>query len=96
MVIQRLIGFKDCTVYGVEVCPFPIIMSLSLQFFTENLFLMSQVGNLEGRAGMVAIVDPKHEVDLDALAEGLDKNLSSYARPLFLRILSEIPLTGIA
>lgn len=57
---------------------------------------MQQVGNLEGRAGMVAIVDPKHEVDLDALAKGLDKNLPIFARPLFLRILSEITLTGMA
>lgn len=44
---------------------------------------------------MVAIVDPQHEVDLDALAKGLDENLPAFARPLFLRILSEITLTGM-
>ncbi|XP_065226308.1 long-chain fatty acid transport protein 4-like isoform X1 [Planococcus citri] len=70
MVIQKLIGFKDCTVYGV------------------------QVGDLEGKAGMVAIVDPKYEIDLDNLADGIDKNLPVYARPLFLRILPQLELTG--
>lgn len=44
---------------------------------------------------MVAIVDPKDEIDLDILAEGIDKNLPMYARPLFLRILPELQLTGM-
>lgn len=43
---------------------------------------------------MVAIVDPKNEIDLNCLAEGIDKNLPVYARPLFLRILPELELTG--
>lgn len=72
------------------------LISSSLKFFIKNSSLVLQVGNFEGRAGMVAIVDPKHEVDLDALAKGLDKNLPPFARPLFLRILSEITLTGTA
>ncbi len=43
---------------------------------------------------MVAIADPNGEVDLENLAKGLDKNLPTYARPLFLRILPEIKFTG--
>lgn len=43
---------------------------------------------------MVAIVDPQREVDLEKLAKGYDKALPAYARPLFLRILTEIKLTG--
>lgn len=69
-VIQKLIGYKDCTVYGVPV------------------------GSLEGKAGMVAVVDPKNEIDLNNLAEGIDKNLPVYARPLFLRILQQLEMTG--
>lgn len=52
------------------------------------------MGNLEGKAGMVAVVDPKNEIDLNYLAEGIDKNLPIYARPLFLRILPQLELTG--
>lgn len=43
---------------------------------------------------MVAIADPKNEIDLNNLAEGIDKSLPVYARPLFLRILPELELTG--
>lgn len=43
---------------------------------------------------MVAIVDPNDETDLNTLAQGIDKNLPVYARPLFLRILPKLELTG--
>jgi solute carrier family 27 fatty acid transporter 1/4 len=49
---------------------------------------------MEGRAGMAAIVDPDSLLDFKALAEGLDKSLPSYARPIFLRIVKELELTG--
>jgi len=48
----------------------------------------------EGRAGMAAIADPNGTLDLDALAIGVTKNLPPYARPLFVRILKEVELTG--
>lgn len=70
IMISKLINYKDCAVYGV------------------------QVGNLEGRAGMVAVADPENEVNLDALAEGIDENLPYYARPVFLRILPALQKTG--
>ena len=49
---------------------------------------------MEGRAGMAAIVDPDSLLDFKALAEGLDKALPSYARPIFLRIVKELELTS--
>ncbi|XP_014230312.1 long-chain fatty acid transport protein 1-like [Trichogramma pretiosum] len=53
-----------------------------------------QVPGMEGRAGMAAIVDPESLLDFKALAEGLDKSLPSYARPIFLRIVKELELTS--
>ncbi|XP_076231493.1 long-chain fatty acid transport protein 4 [Calliopsis andreniformis] len=53
-----------------------------------------QVPGMEGRAGMAAIVDPDSLLDFKALAEGLEKSLPSYARPIFLRIVKELEITG--
>lgn len=69
-VISKMIGFKDATVYGVEVS-----------------------GN-EGKAGMVAIYDANNSLNIGGLGEELKKVLPSYARPRFVRILSELPMTG--
>ncbi|CAK1543410.1 unnamed protein product [Leptosia nina] len=52
------------------------------------------VPNVEGRAGMAAIADPDKKLDLESLAAGLKTSLPVYARPLFLRILPEPPLTA--
>lgn len=49
---------------------------------------------MEGKAGMAAIVDPDSLLDFKALAEGLDKALPSYARPIFLRIVKELEMTS--
>ncbi|GAB0086550.1 long-chain fatty acid transport protein 4 [Sergentomyia squamirostris] len=53
-----------------------------------------EIPNLEGRAGMAAILDADHKVDLQALADGLRKALPSYARPLFVRLLTKVDMTG--
>uniref|UniRef100_A0A0K8T204 Long-chain-fatty-acid--CoA ligase n=1 Tax=Lygus hesperus TaxID=30085 RepID=A0A0K8T204_LYGHE len=53
-----------------------------------------QVGNFEGKAVMVAIVDPLHEVDVDELAMYFEKNLSKHAIPLFIRLLPHTEITG--
>lgn len=53
-----------------------------------------QIPGMEGKAGMAAIVDPDSLLDFKALAEGLDKALPSYARPIFLRIVKELEMTG--
>ncbi|CAL8072558.1 unnamed protein product [Orchesella dallaii] len=53
-----------------------------------------KVPNTEGRAGMLAIVDPTGSVDLERLATGISRNLPPYARPIFLRFLDEVDMTG--
>lgn len=53
-----------------------------------------EIENMEGRAGMAAILDPERQVDLIKLAEGLKKTLPTYARPQFLRLLKEVDMTG--
>lgn len=51
------------------------------------------VPGAEGRAGMASIVvDPTF--DFEALAECVDRELPLYARPLFVRLLPEIEITG--
>lgn len=43
---------------------------------------------------MAAIADPERTLDLSSLAKGLRSSLPVYARPLFVRILPESPLTA--
>lgn len=53
-----------------------------------------EIPNVEGRAGMAAIVDPERTLDLKALNANLKKSLPNYARPQFIRILEKIDMTG--
>ncbi|KAH8384846.1 hypothetical protein KR093_009949, partial [Drosophila rubida] len=48
----------------------------------------------EGRAGMAAIYDPTREVNVATLGTRLTATLPNYARPIFLRFLRRIDLTG--
>lgn len=48
----------------------------------------------EGRAGMACITDPSRTLDLKRVAQELDASLPSYARPLFLRLMDDIEITG--
>lgn len=43
---------------------------------------------------MAAILDPDRTTDFKILAQGIRKALPSYARPIFIRILSKVDLTG--
>lgn len=43
---------------------------------------------------MAAIQNPDNTLDLTTLASGLAKSLPSYARPLFVRVLNKIDMTG--
>ncbi|XP_014241638.1 long-chain fatty acid transport protein 1-like [Cimex lectularius] len=52
------------------------------------------VPSTEGKAGMLAIVDTEKQLDLDNLYKGLEKNLPSYARPIFVRVMEKLPFTG--
>lgn len=53
-----------------------------------------EVPNNEGRAGMAAILDPDRKVDMKHLAAGLKAAMPAYARPIFVRILDKVDMTG--
>ncbi|KAM3962773.1 long-chain fatty acid transport protein 4 [Aphomia sociella] len=52
------------------------------------------VPNTEGRAGMCGIVDTDGSLDLVQLAQDLARDLPAYARPMFIRVMNSIDLTG--
>ncbi|XP_054160009.1 long-chain fatty acid transport protein 4-like [Oppia nitens] len=52
------------------------------------------VGKCEGRAGMAVINAEENEIDLQELAQQLIKRLPPYAIPLFIRLSTNIELTG--
>nr|XP_018911741.1 PREDICTED: long-chain fatty acid transport protein 4-like isoform X2 [Bemisia tabaci] len=53
-----------------------------------------EINGTEGRAGMAAILDPTNSLDLETVAQQTKKNLPSYARPLFIRALNQVEMTG--
>ncbi|XP_008204870.1 long-chain fatty acid transport protein 4 [Nasonia vitripennis] len=53
-----------------------------------------EVPGNEGKAGMAAIYDPDQNINFNELAEGVKKALPTYARPLFVRVLASLPMTG--
>ncbi|KDQ86778.1 hypothetical protein L798_06497 [Zootermopsis nevadensis] len=53
-----------------------------------------EVPHVEGRAGMAAIVDTDNTLNLATFVKGVQENLPSYARPLFIRVLSQLQMTG--
>ena len=57
-----------------------------------------EIPGTDGRAGMAAVVF-RHgvdlgSVDLEALSRHINENLPSYARPIFIRVLKELPTTS--
>lgn len=58
------------------------------------IYLWLQVPHVEGRAGMAAIVDTDGTFDLATFVKGIQENLPTYARPLFIRVLSQLQMTG--
>ena len=43
---------------------------------------------------MAAILDEDNSIDLQKLAVGLKKSLPHYARPMFVRLIKELQMTG--
>lgn len=39
-------------------------------------------------------MDEEKKLDLNRLEEGVKKELSSFARPVFVRVINSIPMTG--
>jgi citronellyl-CoA synthetase len=56
-----------------------------------------EIPGADGRAGMAAIVLKEHidpqNINLASLSEHIRENLPSYARPIFIRLLAELPTT---
>lgn len=52
------------------------------------------IPNMDGKAGMAAIVDPNIEANLAKLSNGLKSKLPAYSRPVFIRQLESLPMTG--
>ncbi|MFT6436026.1 MAG: acyl-CoA synthetase (AMP-forming)/AMP-acid ligase II [Candidatus Azotimanducaceae bacterium] len=49
----------------------------------------------DGRAGMAAVVLKEgHEFDVDDISALIKRDLATYAQPVFIRILKELPVTG--
>jgi solute carrier family 27 fatty acid transporter 1/4 len=63
-------------------------------FHFISSYFYCQVPGQEGRAGMAAIADPNNALDMQSLADGLEKTLPSYARPIFIRVLEKLEITG--
>jgi len=53
-----------------------------------------QIPGAEGRAGMAAILDPEESLNMEAFGAGVAKALPSYARPVFVRIIKTMDMTG--
>ncbi|XP_049872799.1 long-chain fatty acid transport protein 4-like [Pectinophora gossypiella] len=53
-----------------------------------------EIPNTDGRAGMCGIVDADNTLDLDKLAKDISKDLPKYARPIFIRIMTSVDMTG--
>ncbi|KAM3962752.1 fatty acid transport protein isoform 2-T2 [Aphomia sociella] len=53
-----------------------------------------EIPNMEGRAGMCGIVEPSGELDLEKFAKDMCKDLPKYARPIFIRIMTTVDMTG--
>jgi len=53
-----------------------------------------EVPGNEGRAGMAAILDTEGDLDLVDLATEMNKVLPAYAKPLFIRIIKQMRMTG--
>ncbi|XP_023328130.1 long-chain fatty acid transport protein 4 [Eurytemora carolleeae] len=59
----------------------------------SNVVYGVEVPGSEGKAGMAAI-QTGNSIDLDKLCEGLKKELPSYARPIFIRLVKHLDITG--
>lgn len=57
-------------------------------------FFVASLSGTEGRAGMAAIVDEQHSLDLKELNHNMQRSLPSYARPVFIRLLAKLDMTG--
>ena len=62
--------------------------------YRDSIVYGVEIPNTEGRAGMASIYDPENTFNLDEFSDNIKKLLPPYARPLFLRFLNKLDLTG--
>ena len=53
-----------------------------------------EIPGVEGKAGMIAIRDPDNTLDLTKFQQGVLARLPPYARPIFVRCVQQLDLTG--
>ena len=53
-----------------------------------------EIPGVEGKAGMIAIRDPDNTLDLTKFNRGVSARLPTYARPIFVRCVQQLDLTG--
>jgi len=53
-----------------------------------------EIPGSEGRAGMAAILDPDESLDFKEFTDKISKSLPSYARPVLVRIVKQLDMTG--
>jgi len=53
-----------------------------------------EVPESDGRTGMAAILDPNETLDFEHFIQVISKSLPSYARPVFVRIVKQMDMTG--
>ncbi|ESO09479.1 hypothetical protein HELRODRAFT_109692 [Helobdella robusta] len=61
---------------------------------TDTTVYGVEIPGTEGRAGMVAVADPNRTLDLQLLSREVKKTLPSYARPVFIRVMSQLNMTS--
>lgn len=69
------------------------VISKSLQLNDVCVYGV-EVPGIEGKAGTACIADPERQVNLSQLLDSLNASLPPYARPVFIRIVSEIAKTS--
>jgi solute carrier family 27 fatty acid transporter 1/4 len=78
---------------GENVSTFEVENILSARVNSKEVIVYGvEVPGQEGKAGMATIVDL--DVDMAALGEHIKKDLTSYAKPLFIRLEAEVEHTG--
>jgi len=68
------------------------VVSTATGIEEANVYGVS-ISGTDGRAGMAALVTNR-DFDIDALSRIVDDGLASYARPIFIRILPQMEITG--
>ena len=87
---QKLV-FDHALCLKFSSCNNPLLIE-NPKLMKDHIFC--QIPDTEGKAGMVAIHDPDDEVDVQRLGIEIKDLLPSFARPLFVRLVKQLDITG--